>query len=192
AARRRSLFPMKCPWSPRRTAIAAHWRSVRTSSSTASAPRTAALPQRASASARTGRCRQSDGQDAAPGGRETNHATDHARDRSMTIARRCTCCSIVPPAVLRHIARTGTAPQREAALATLATDATHRLSRATTQLLERDVRHSRLTAAPATKQRTIYNANHRTALPGKVMRNEGDGKTKDAEADEAFDGLGTT
>jgi Zn-dependent metalloprotease len=110
----------------------------------------------------------------------------------MTIARRCARCSIVPPAVLRHIARTGTVPQREAALATLATDATHRLSRATTQLLERDVRHSRLTAAPTEKQRTVYNANHRTALPGKVMRNEGDGKTKDAEADEAFDGLGTT
>ena len=36
--------------------------------------------------------------------------------------------------MLRHIARKGTPPQREAALATLATDSTHRLGRATTQI----------------------------------------------------------
>jgi Zn-dependent metalloprotease len=66
------------------------------------------------------------------------------------------------------------------------------MSRATSQLLGRDAQRAPLIAAAVSKERTVYNANHRTALPGKVTRNEGDGATSDAEANEAFDGLGAT
>lgn len=106
--------------------------------------------------------------------------------------RHCACCAIVPPAVLRHIARKGSRQQREAALATLAADSTQRLTRATSQLLERDSRRATLVVGPVAKQRTIYDARHRTTLPGSVKRSEGDRKTGDAETDEAYDGLGAT
>ncbi|MEP7063898.1 MAG: M4 family metallopeptidase [Betaproteobacteria bacterium] len=102
------------------------------------------------------------------------------------------CCAIIPPAVLRHIARKGTAVQREAALATLATDSTQRLGRATAQLLARGTQHAPLAAGAAAQQRTVYDAGHRTTLPGKVVRNEGDGKSKDIAINEAYDGLGAT
>ncbi len=104
----------------------------------------------------------------------------------------CAACAIVPPAVLRSIALRGSRAQREAALATMATDATVRLSRATTQLLDGPVPHATLAVAPVAKQRTIYDAAHRTALPGRVVRSEGGAATRGAEADEAYDGLGKT
>ncbi|MBS0326972.1 MAG: hypothetical protein JSS46_10585, partial [Proteobacteria bacterium] len=47
---------------------------------------------------------------------------------------RCGCRAIVPPELLRRIAQNGTKPQREAALATLATDHSLRFARATAQL----------------------------------------------------------
>lgn len=110
----------------------------------------------------------------------------------MVIHRQCACCAIIPPAMLRHIAHRGTSAQRQAALATLATDSTQRLSRATSQLLERNVQHARLSATPVAKQRTIYDAGHGTSLPGKVVRNEGDRRGRDVQANEAYDGLGAT
>ena len=110
----------------------------------------------------------------------------------MDIHRRCSCCAIVPPAVLHSIARKGTPTQRDAALATLATDATHRLTRATAQLLPHGTPRVRLAQAPVAKQRTIYDAAHRTTLPGKAVRNEGAARGKDAEVNEAYDGLGAT
>jgi Zn-dependent metalloprotease len=110
--------------------------------------------------------------------------------------RGCDCprCAIVPPKVLRHIAEAGSTSQRRAALATLATDATHRLSRATSQLLGRDAARTGYAGATVTavKQRTIYDAGHRTTLPGKLLRGEGAPATRDAEANEAYDGLGST
>jgi Zn-dependent metalloprotease len=107
---------------------------------------------------------------------------------------RCACCAIVPPKVLRHIARRGTAAQRDAALATLATDATHRLTRATAQSLGSGAARAAYAGASAApvKSRTIYDVAHRTTLPGKIVRSEGQRATRDAEASEAYDGLGTT
>lgn len=106
--------------------------------------------------------------------------------------RYCGCCAIVPPAVLRSIARNGSPAQRDAALQTLATDATQRLTRATAQLLPRGVSRARLAQAPVAKQRTIYDAVHKSTLPGKAVRNEGSARGKDVEVNEAYDGLGAT
>jgi Zn-dependent metalloprotease len=101
-------------------------------------------------------------------------------------------CAILPPELLRRIASRGTAQQREAALATLATDQTLRAARATYQLLEGGG-HRGLASVPATaRQRTVYDAETREVLPGRTVRAEGDGPIADEVANEAFDGLGAT
>ena len=101
-------------------------------------------------------------------------------------------CSIIPPNVLSRIAANGNAAQRDAALSTLATDQTMRLVRATYQLMESGAHKVLMSAAPAAKQRTVYDAQHREALPGRVVRTEGAAAGKDAAVNEAYDGLGAT
>ncbi len=94
--------------------------------------------------------------------------------------------------MLHRIALQGSAKQREAALATLATDQTLRVSRATHELLDAGS-HRGLLAVPATaKQRTIYDAQERETLPGKTVRVEGSGRSRDVAVNEAYDGLGAT
>ncbi|MBS0320973.1 MAG: M4 family metallopeptidase [Proteobacteria bacterium] len=65
-----------------------------------------------------------------------------------------------------------------------------RITRATSALLA--VPGTTLPSATAAPRRTIHDAAHATTLPGKVVRNEGDLPTRDAETDEAYDGLGAT
>jgi Zn-dependent metalloprotease len=101
-------------------------------------------------------------------------------------------CHIIPPDVLRRIAQRGSSSQRAAALGTLATDQTLRLGRATWQLLDAGPPPALLTGAPATRQRTVYDADGSEELPGRVVRREGAAPTKDAAVDEAYDGLGAT
>jgi Zn-dependent metalloprotease len=100
-------------------------------------------------------------------------------------------CSILPSVILRRMAERGDADLRSTALETLAADAGIRLARATYQLLEG--RHLQaLTAAPPRKQRTIYDAENGSALPGTIARVEGGRKTADVAVNEAYDGLGAT
>jgi Zn-dependent metalloprotease len=101
------------------------------------------------------------------------------------------CCAILPASMLRRMAQHGTVAQRRAALATLATDQTVRLTRATTQLLGSGPRALPL-GTPAQQQRTIYDAAQRMTLPGKVVRSEGAKAGRDVEVNEAYDGLGAT
>lgn len=101
-------------------------------------------------------------------------------------------CTILPPEILRRIASRGTRAQREAALATLATDQTLRLARATHQLLDLGARRAPLTLPELAKQRTIYDAGHQETLPGRAVRAEGSRAGKDVEVNEAYDGLGAT
>jgi Zn-dependent metalloprotease len=103
----------------------------------------------------------------------------------------CTC-RIVPPSLLRRIAERGSPAQRAAALGTLATDQTVRLGRATYQLLETGAHKTLLTAGEVNRQRTVYDAGGAETLPGRVVRGEDDGATRDVAVDEAFDGLGAT
>src|SRR3954468_2034821 len=98
----------------------------------------------------------------------------------------CTC-RFVPPSLLRRIAERGSPQQRAAALATLATDQTVRLSRATYQLLENGAHKALMAAGEVSRLRTIYDAAGAEELPGRIVRHEGDGVSGDVAVDEAYD-----
>jgi Zn-dependent metalloprotease len=104
----------------------------------------------------------------------------------------CAACSIIPSHVLQRIAQNGTPAQRATALATLATDQTLRLTRATYQLLEGGGHKALMVATAIAKQRTIYDAHEAEQLPGRVVRSEGGDATEDPAVNEAYDGLGAT
>jgi Zn-dependent metalloprotease len=107
---------------------------------------------------------------------------------------------IVPPDVLRDIARNGAEEERQAALDTLAADSTFRTMRAIRQAAPV------ATSSPATVslaaavgtgeakqlQRTISDCHNSRSLPGDPVRTEGAPTTGDPAVDEAYDGLGTT
>ena len=80
---------------------------------------------------------------------------------------------IVPPHVLREIARHGNAAQRNAALDTLALDTTMRTQRMAFQLLATSAPRPVLTAAAPQVHRTIYTAKNTQTEPGTLVRSEG-------------------
>ncbi len=94
-------------------------------------------------------------------------------------------CSIIPPYLLQEIVRCGTRGQKECALETLVQ---------TEQL--RGMRMAVGLGFPATrklssgKKRSIYDARHRSLLPGKLVRAEGGAKSKDQSMNEAYDASG--
>lgn len=96
-------------------------------------------------------------------------------------------CCIVPPHMLRNIAENGTARQKETAFQGLNIAAQLRGQRTVIS----PVAFAAATST-GTKRRTIYDAGHNTKLPGKLVRGEGDPKSKDAEINEAYDGSGKT
>ena len=101
--------------------------------------------------------------------------------------------TILPPHVLREIARNGNAGQRDDALETLALDSTFRNVRAellpTVQVL---TRQPAATLPPGVKRREVYDAQNKESLPGEAVRLEGAGQSKDVTVNEAYDGLGAT
>ena len=101
-------------------------------------------------------------------------------------------CAILPPDLLRRIARNGTSNQRDAALDTLAVDHTLRLGRATYELLGPAARADLFPLAATDRRRTIYDARHGESLPGRPVRSEGALAVADVEVNEAYDGLGAT
>jgi Zn-dependent metalloprotease len=129
----------------------------------------------------------------------------HSADEGGTRMRqqpghRLSIFCIVPPDVLRDIARNGAEEERQAALDTLAADSTFRTMRAIRQAAPV------ATASPATVslaaavgtgeakqlQRTIFDCHNSRSLPGDPVRTEGAPTTGDPAMDEAYDGLGTT
>jgi Zn-dependent metalloprotease len=94
--------------------------------------------------------------------------------------------SIIPPHILREIALRGTRSQREWALHTLAISEQFRGQRfALGELLA-------LATPAGEKRRTVYDTRHHTALPGKIVRAEGDPPVADPAVNEAYDGAGAT
>jgi Zn-dependent metalloprotease len=94
-------------------------------------------------------------------------------------------CSILPPHILISICENGTAEERRQALRTLVLSERLRARREVLALLP--------AVTPAgEKRRTVYDAGHRTALPGKLVRAEGDPPSSDAAVNEAYDGAGAT
>jgi thermolysin metallopeptidase-like protein len=99
-------------------------------------------------------------------------------------------CSIIPPFMLEAIARNGTPRQREMARQTLSMDVAvraRRLARPLAVLPQIEV-----LAAAAHKNRLIHTANHTFAVPGTLIRSEGQGPSGEVAVDEAYDGLGAT
>jgi len=98
---------------------------------------------------------------------------------------------ILPPHILREMARRGSTAQRNAALNTMALDTTHRVQRMMLQLLA--VAPSRfVTGAPPKVHRTIYTSGNQETPSGQLVRAEGQGPVSDVAANEAYDSLGHT
>lgn len=94
-------------------------------------------------------------------------------------------CFIIPPFILKELAKRGQGDAREAALETLVRSA---------QLSGRREVLSQIPAPRAlstgTKRRTIYDAKGGTQLPGTLVRTEGSKAGKDVAVNEAYTGSG--
>ena len=94
---------------------------------------------------------------------------------------------IVPPHVLREVAQRGSENQREWAWRTLTMSEQVRGQRQVLNII------AALGVTPAgQKRRAVYDAERGDSLPGRLVREEGDGPTGDPAVDEAFDGAGAT
>ncbi|MEU8518209.1 M4 family metallopeptidase [Streptomyces sp. NBC_01216] len=98
-------------------------------------------------------------------------------------------CTIVPPHLLEHLARSGNPAVAAAARRTLVADAAARTARTVPS-------GATGTAAgppePARPRRTVYDARQGTDLPGTEVRAEGQEATGDATVNRAYAGLGAT
>lgn len=98
-------------------------------------------------------------------------------------------CTIVPPYILEHVA----SADPELAAAARRTLAHDRELRRDRSALPQQAGRRRPTADDgAGPQRSVHDAQHRTTLPGRLVRAEGADPTGDESADEAYDGLGAT
>ena len=100
----------------------------------------------------------------------------------------CPICTIVPSHMLRHLARHGPEHLRERMLHTLQHSERLRGQRDMLAFLGAVA----LATPTGTKRRTIYDLNHNTRLPGTLVRDEGDTRSKDRSVNEAYDYSGTT
>lgn len=102
---------------------------------------------------------------------------------------------IVPPYILASIAERGTLEQRHRALRSLAFDQSARAIRATSPgsipMLQAPQPTEEAEVA-TTPQRSVYDAQHTTDLPGTLIRKEGQTPSQDVAVNEAYDGLGWT
>jgi Zn-dependent metalloprotease len=87
--------------------------------------------------------------------------------------------------MLIAICQNGTAEERDRALSTIVLSERLRERRGVLSLFP-------VSAPTGQKRRTVYDARHRTTLPGRLVRAEADPPTSDASVDEAYDGAGAT
>jgi Zn-dependent metalloprotease len=98
----------------------------------------------------------------------------------------CRNC-IIPPYMLRAIAQNGSPDQQASAWRTLTNSEQLRGQRLLLATL------AAVAGIPTgTRRRTIYDARGGYVLPGRLVRAEGDVKSKDAAVNEAYDGSGAT
>ncbi|MCQ0000441.1 M4 family metallopeptidase [Streptomyces sudanensis] len=101
-------------------------------------------------------------------------------------------CTIVPPHLLDRLARSADPAVAESARRTLAVDEANRTARRLAAAgAVRPAPHG-APAAPGRPRRTVFDAEHRTRLPGRKVRGEGDGPVRDATVNRAYTGLGST
>jgi Zn-dependent metalloprotease len=99
-------------------------------------------------------------------------------------AHRPCACFIVPSKLLRKLADRAAGADRQVLLDSLEVSAHLRGARSVPAMLA---------ATPAgEKRRTVYDAQQRKTLPGKLVRGEGDPAATDAAVNEAYDSAGTT
>jgi Zn-dependent metalloprotease len=96
-------------------------------------------------------------------------------------------CCIVPPHMLKEIARRGDADLQASAWRTLTLSEQMRGQRQILSLIA-----PLGTTATGAKRRTVYDAGNKSTLPGRLVRSEGDPRTKDPAVNEAYDGAGAT
>lgn len=94
-------------------------------------------------------------------------------------------CSIVPPYIFDRIAENGSPEERRQALATLVISERFRARREILAALP-------VVTPVGEKRRAVFDAHHRTTLPGKFVRAEGDPPSSDGTVNEAYDGAGAT
>ena len=121
--------------------------------------------------------------------RNLTNAARSARSKSSRHSQPlCPICSIVPPHMLREIAQRGTESQRDRAFQTLNVSAQIRGRREAVGRIFSEF----LVAPTGEKRRTVYDAKHRTRLPGTRVRGEGSPPSQDVAVNEAYDGAGAT
>jgi Zn-dependent metalloprotease len=96
---------------------------------------------------------------------------------------------ILPPHLLREIAQNGTPRQRAIALKTIVSADQFRAERRTFKEL---AGFRAVVSTSGNKQRTIYDAQYGSRLPGVLVRKEGDPAVNDPAVNEAYDGSGAT
>jgi Zn-dependent metalloprotease len=99
----------------------------------------------------------------------------------------CPIYCIVPPHMLKEIARRGSAGQQAWAWQTLTLSEQMRGQRQALSVIA-----AMGTTATGTKRRTIYDARNGSRLPGRLVRGEGDPRSDDRAVNEAYDGSGAT
>lgn len=99
----------------------------------------------------------------------------------------CPIHCIIPPHMLKEIAERGNASQKAWAFRTLSFSEQARGQRQILGLIA-----TAATTATGTKRRSIYDARNGRALPGKLVRSEGQPRSKDIAVNEAYNGAGTT
>lgn len=107
----------------------------------------------------------------------------------VTFTRMGVFCTIVPPHVLDHLARSGDTELSDTARRTLEHDARERTRRRLTTALGAPTVSGAVSDQPA---RTLYDARHQDALPGRKVRGEGAKASKDMSVNRAYEGLGAT
>ncbi|MFD0314913.1 M4 family metallopeptidase [Streptomyces flavalbus] len=111
---------------------------------------------------------------------------------TTTGGRRPVFCTIVPPHVLDKLAQAEDPALSGPARRTLQRDAYERTQRRLTTVLGAPAVPVPEAAESGTPHRTIYDARHRTGLPGEKVRGEGDAPGRDATVNRAYAGLGAT
>jgi Zn-dependent metalloprotease len=103
----------------------------------------------------------------------------------MSVKKNTCICTVIPPHILRHVADGGDYQSRITARATLVE------MRAISGKRQRTLIAPPADAPAAGKQRSVYDAKHQRALPGKLVMSEASERGSDVEVNEAFDGSGT-
>jgi Zn-dependent metalloprotease len=100
-------------------------------------------------------------------------------------ASTCDVCFFVPQRVLRKLAEKASGHEREALLDSIVLSEHIRGQRSVRSLLQ-------VTTPAGTERRTIYDAHHSQALPGRLIRGEEGAKSHDETVNQAFDSAGAT